>query len=168
LEDPAEPINNGEGLIFISCGQFTEAEKSLGKALADSISELTPFTGYFAQNQSSLDGLSKHIFGALNRAAGLVAVMHHRGLVKTLDDSHVRASVWVEQEIAIAAFLTQTLGRDLPVILYLQDGIAREGVRQQLMLNPVPFKENSEVLEHFRERLANGLFQTVASASNSI
>ena len=107
-----------------------------------------------------LDGLSRHIFGALNQAAGLVAVMHQRGLVRTPnEEEHLRGSVWVEQEIAIAAFLTQTLGRDLPVILYLQEGIRLEGVRQQLGLNPVYFKNETEVLKDFRERLNNRLFQ---------
>jgi hypothetical protein len=167
LEEPAEPSSHGRGLIFISCGQFTEEERQLGEALSQAIYELTPYTGYFAQRQSSLDGLSEHIFGALNQAVGLVAVMHQRGLVRTPDGDHLRGSVWVEQEIAIAAFLSQTLGRDLPVILYLQEGIRLEGVRQQLTLNPVIFKDNEYVLKDFKEQLSNGLFQTATSVARS-
>src|SRR5690242_13573139 len=100
------------GTVFISCGQFRKEEIALGEDLANAVSELTPFKGYFAQQQKTLDGLSRHIFHALNDACGFVAVMHHRGTVKTLDSEHLRASVWVEQEIAIAAFLRQALDRD--------------------------------------------------------
>src|SRR5262249_24980532 len=100
-----------QDLVFISCGQYRETEISLGKALAEAVTDLTAFEGYFAQNQTSLDGLSQNIFRALNRASGFIAVMHHRGSVRTLHGEHVRASVWVEQEIAIAAFLRQALDR---------------------------------------------------------
>jgi hypothetical protein len=47
---------------------------------------------------------------------------------------HVRGSIWIEQEIAIAAFLTATRKRDIPVILYKRMGIKREGVREQIKL----------------------------------
>jgi hypothetical protein len=104
-------------------------------------------------NESSLEGLSKNIFGALLDCVGFVAVMHHRGLVKTPGGQYVRGSVWIEQEIAIAAFLTETQGRDIPVVLYLQEGIVLEGVRQQLHLNPFIFSKNEEVLSDFRQRI---------------
>jgi hypothetical protein len=46
--DPAKKTNaaeteDAEAVVFISCGQFTEAEKSLGKALAAAVEELTPY-----------------------------------------------------------------------------------------------------------------------------
>ena len=107
--------------------------------LAAAVEELTSCEGYFAENQNSLLGLSQHIFGALNRAAGLIAVMHHRGRVVTPSGEHIRGSVWVEQEIGIAAFLAQVQNRRLPVLVYIQKGIEREGVRQQLRLKP-PFR----------------------------
>jgi hypothetical protein len=56
-----------QGLVFISCGQYHPEEKKLGQDLAAAVSELTPFEGYFAENQNSLEGLSRNIFGALNR-----------------------------------------------------------------------------------------------------
>ena len=55
-----------QGLVFISCGQYRQEEIRLGKALAQAVNELTPFEGYFAENQSSLEGLSQNILGALN------------------------------------------------------------------------------------------------------
>lgn len=153
LEEPVESTSSGAGQIFISCGQFTAEERFLGQALADTVDELTPYQGYFAQNESSLEGLSRNVFGALNKCVGLVAVMHHRGNVSTPQGQHLRGSVWIEQEIAIAAFLTQAEGRDIPVVLYLQEGISLEGVRQQLHLNPVTFRNSGEVLSDFRQRI---------------
>ena len=136
--------------IFISCGQRTDKEKALGIKIVELIEELTPFEPYFAEEQTTLEGLTKNIFGALNQAAGFVAVLHHRGVVSP---GGIRASVWVEQEIAIAAFLQQTLGRDLHVAAYLQPGITVEGVRAQLLLNPVEFKSNDEVIDHLKRIL---------------
>jgi hypothetical protein len=150
-----------KGLVFISCGQYRPEEIELGKALATAVDELTDFEGYFAQNQSSLDGLSRNIFGALNGCAGFVAVMHHRGEVQTLHGRHKRGSVWVEQEIAIAAFLRQAQDRDLQVAVYVQRDLKREGVREQLHLNPTEFDTEDEVVSDFRTRLQDGRFKPV-------
>ena len=146
--------------MFISCGQFTKDEIALGEALAATVDDLTPFAGYFAQRQSSLEGLTTHIFSALNACAGFVAVMHHRGTAHTPNGQQIRGSVWVEQEIAIAAFLSQAQQKSLSSVVYIQDGIALEGVRQQLLLGPVPFQNDSQVLDDFRRRVEAGLFQT--------
>ena len=80
--------------------------------------------------------------------------MHHRGTVTTPDGEIVRASVWIEQEIAIAAFIQQMLGRKIEVQLYIQEGIAREGMRDKLLLNAYTFKQNQEVLDHLKQRIA--------------
>jgi|ERR1035438_9013334 hypothetical protein len=51
LEEPdSAAIDSGPGTVFISCGQFTASEIALGQALARLVNELTPNTGYFAQN----------------------------------------------------------------------------------------------------------------------
>jgi len=138
--------------VLISRGQFADSERRLGQTLAALVSELTPYTGYLAQNQTSLSALSQHVFETLNSAVGFVAVMHHRGTAKTPHEEHIRGSLWVEQGIAIAAFLTAQ-GRHLPVALYLQNGIVLEGARQQLILNPVEFDDNAEVVEDFKRRV---------------
>jgi len=160
LESLNETEDDQRPIVFISCGQYSQEEIDLGKSLAKAVNELTSSEGYFAQNQSSLEGLTRHIFGALNRCVAFVAVLHHRGLVRTPDGELVRASVWIEQEIAIAAFLAQAQGRDLPVVVYIQNGIAREGVRQQLLLGPVNFGRPEEVLEDFKRRLREGLLKS--------
>lgn len=135
--------------VFISCGQQTNDEKKLGTSIQVLVRELTPFEPYFAEFQTSLEGLSKNIFRALNQSVGFIAVMHQRGQVNPPSDIF-RASVWVEQEIAIAAFLHSALGKHINVAAYIQPGIALEGVRQQLLLNPKVFNNNDDVLEHLR------------------
>ncbi len=51
-----------EPLVFVSCGQFTIEEKELGKQLVALIDEkLKPCKGYFAENQSSLEALSRNV-----------------------------------------------------------------------------------------------------------
>ena len=157
---PASPVNADPPLIFVSCGQTTQEEISLGNAIVQLIDKhLAPCIGYFAQKQNTLDGLSRHIFGSLNKSVGLVAVMHHRGTVKTRSHEQVRASVWIEQEIAIAAFLTQVQHRDIEVAVYIQKDIKREGVRDQLLLNAQSFESDDEVLGHLEASILNGEFK---------
>jgi hypothetical protein len=148
-------------LVFISCGQFSDEERSLGKAVEELIREHTAFDAYFAENQNSLQGLSENIFDSLKRASGFIAIMHHRGKVTTPSGEHTRASVWIEQEIAIAAFLRFSTDREIPVILYLQVGaegneIKREGLREQLRLDPVAFTTSEDVLRDLRQRINTG------------
>jgi hypothetical protein len=66
---------------------------------------------YFAEQQNTLEGLTSNILSSLERCVGFVAVAHHRGKVTRPDGEIVRASVWVEQEIAIAAFIQHALKR---------------------------------------------------------
>ena len=153
-----QPVSTEDPLVFVSCGQYSESERRLGTAIAQLIEEQTPCRAYFADNQSSLDGLSRHIFGALDRCIGLIAVMHPRGQVETLHGTHTRGSVWIEQEVAIAAFLNQAQGRQIDVAVYIHRDIKREGVREQLMLNPKDFLTDEEILSSLREDIGHGKF----------
>lgn len=144
----------GHNVIFISCGQVTERERNLGKAVAELVRELTPYEPYFAEDQSSLEALTSNVLEALNNSVGLIAIMHPRGAVTfNGHPSCTRASVWIEQEIAIAAFMVQVLGRPLRVAAYIHKDIAREGMRVELQLNPVLFRRDDEVLAHLRQIL---------------
>ena len=150
-----------EPLVFISCGQFSDEDRSLGKSVENLVLELTGLDAYFAENQNSLRGLSENVFDSLKRATGFIAIMHHRGRVTTPSGAHMRGSVWIEQEIAIAAFLRFLTGRDIPVILYLQvgpdgDQIRREGIREQLRLDPISFGTSDDVLRDLRDQINSG------------
>jgi hypothetical protein len=134
-------------LIFISCGQSTDQEKKLGKAVV-AIVRGFGFEPYFAETQSSLNGLHENILNKLNDCAGLISIMHDRGRVSGLGGTtHTRGSVWIEQEIAIAAFITHTLKRKIEVACFISKEIKREGIRDLLHLNPISFADDVEILE---------------------
>jgi len=74
--------------------------------------------------------------------------MHPRGTIVRPDESrHTRASVWIEQEIAIAAYIRTIEERDLPVIAFQHESVGREGMRDLIQLNPRKFKDEAEVLD---------------------
>ena len=148
------PENSKDGLIFISCGQFSPEEKKLGADVSKLVSDVTSYRPYFAENQTSLDAFTHNILGNLNKAIGFIAIMHPRGTVKlNAGKEEVRASVWIEQEIAIAAFMAQILDRTIHIAAYIHRDIRREGMRDQLLLNAVRFDKDSEVIESLREIL---------------
>jgi hypothetical protein len=142
-----------KALVFISCGQFTDEERRLGKDVCELVNGTPGLQAYFAENQSTVKGVAEHILGALDRAAGFIAIMHHRGEVTTPSGMHTRASVWIEQEIAIVSFLQATRKTEIPITAYAQQGIYREGLRDKIMLNPTPFTTADEVLADLRKLL---------------
>ncbi len=139
--------------VFISCGQYTDEEKELGKRVCDLVTKSTVFEGYFAQNQTTLKTLSENVLRRLYESVGLIVIMHPRGKIEGREV--IRASVWIEQEIAMATLMEQVLGRPLHVALFIQHGIAIEGIRQQIQLNPIEFTSNDEVIARLREILPN-------------
>ena len=147
---------NEKALVFVSCGQVTETEKKLGRDLIALVEGVRGLQAYFAETVCSLEGLSANIFKNLERASAFVTVMHHRGVVKGRSgaEDRIRASVWIEQEIAIASFLQQTRSPDLRVAAYAQKGVAREGVRDAIILNALEFESNEEILRDLESKLA--------------
>ncbi len=47
--------------IFISCGQFTEAEKRLGKRIAEMVLTVTDLEPFFAEEVQDLNGLDSKL-----------------------------------------------------------------------------------------------------------
>lgn len=144
------PVPKVEPLIFVSCGQSTPAERKLGQAIAAMVEKETDCRAYFAEIQNSLEGVTENILKRLGTAVGFIAIMHPRGVVTNPHSdsgkSWVRGSVWVEQEIAIAAFISQALDRRIRVRAYVHKSILREGLRDKLHLNPQLFADDSEIL----------------------
>ncbi|MBI5964636.1 MAG: hypothetical protein HY863_14245 [Chloroflexi bacterium] len=136
--------------VFISCGQLSKEEIELGKQIVDLVKSEAGLESYFAEYQNSLEGLTSNIFNALYNSVAFIAIMHRRAEIKP---GEFRASVWIEQEVAIAAFLSQSLGVSLPSKAYVQVGVKREGVREFIILNPTEFTNNDEVLEDLRKWL---------------
>lgn len=136
--------------IFISCGQYHENEKEAGKEIKQIIDSKKGFEGYFAENQQSFDGLTTNIFNALHDSIAFIAVMHRRD---PISKNRYRGSVWIEQEIAIAAFMKQTLNVPIEVLAYIQDGIDLEGVRGLIILNPRRFTTDEDLISSIRASL---------------
>ena len=132
--------------VFISCGQYTADEKALGKQVCELVRGLN-HEPYFAENQNSLKGLHENILAKLHECTGFITIMHPRGEVQSSAKAkHIRGSVWIEQEIAIAAFITHCMGRTIEVAAFIHEDIKREGIRDLLQLNPIQFRTNEEVL----------------------
>jgi hypothetical protein len=72
-------------LIFVSCGQRTEQEKTLGVLLKVVIDGIPGFAAYFAETVHDLETLARHVLDALGRCAGAIVVLHERGVVRTAD-----------------------------------------------------------------------------------
>ncbi len=53
-------------IVFVSCGQYAAAEKKLGNDICTLLQEVRPdVEPYFAEDQSTVEGLSNHILKAL-------------------------------------------------------------------------------------------------------
>jgi hypothetical protein len=158
MDEPATLLDSGRPLVFVSCGQYTDEEKAIGSRVCDIIRLHTEYEPYFAEAQRSFEGLSNSILAALERMSGMVVIMHKRGEVKTPHGIHHRASVWIEQEIAIAASLRHS-GRAIEVAAYIEDGIKREGLRDLLHMNPMTFTSSDEIARDFEELVTKGGFK---------
>jgi hypothetical protein len=144
----------GKQTIFISCGQFTEAEKRLGKEIAVMVKKLTGLEPFFAEEVQDLNGLDSNILNALRDCGAFITVLHPRGVITRPDKSvHVRASVWIEQEIAIATYIQRVEKRPFPIIAFKHESVGREGIRDLLHLNPIEFTDEKEVLAALPARL---------------
>src|SRR5258706_15580285 len=140
--------------IFISCGQFTDAEKRLGKQIAELVKSSTNLEPFFAEQVQDLNGLDANILRALHECVAFIVVLHPRGeIARAVGGSLVRASVWIEQEIAIATYIQRHENRQLPSIVFKRKSVGLEGMRSQLHLNPFQFSDESEVHTAMPNRL---------------
>jgi hypothetical protein len=109
--------------VFISYGQFSADEKKLGKQVYELVRSYS-HEPYFAENQTSLNGLHENILAKLYECSGFITIMHPRGEVRHAEKfSDIRGSIWVEQEIAIAAFMAHCLGRKIEVAAFIHEDI---------------------------------------------
>jgi hypothetical protein len=139
--------------IFISCGQHAPEEKQLGFQIVELVKS-AGFDPFFAEAVHDLGGLDRNIFDALHACVAFITVLHPRGAIMRPDNSVlIRASVWIEQEIAIAAYIQYVDKRPLQVIAFRHASVGREGVRDFVQLNPIEFKDESEVLGALPELL---------------
>jgi hypothetical protein len=136
-------------LIFVSCGQRTEAERHLGRRICQEIDETPGFQSYFAENVQSLSALGHNILDALGCCSGAVVVLHPRGEVRTPGGELlcVRSSVWINQEVAILAYRQQYEGREIPILAFKDPATDLEGAMTALIVNPQELGTEAELLQ---------------------
>lgn len=144
-------------LIFVSCGQLRDEEKKLGNRIVAEINAVDGFEAYFADNVQDLAGLSSHIFSALRRASGAIVVMHPRGEVRDSNGLVVgtRASVWINQEVAILAYRQFFENRPIPVLSFADPEVSLEGAMSAFIVNPLRFTDEAGVIANVKRWLAN-------------
>lgn len=140
--------------IFVSCGQETEEEITLGKEIIKVIHANNDMTGFFAQNVHSIEDLNRAVFEALKTCDGFFAVLHKRGAV-TYGNYPVthRSSVWIQQEIGALAYRSFLQGHHVPVRVYQEQGILLEGIMKTAIVNPLIFRQKEQVLGGLSEWL---------------
>jgi len=129
--------------VFISCGQRTKEEKGLGSSCKKHF-ERRGFSVYLAEAVQSLEALTENIFYHLRNSEYAVFIDCARGEVSP--GEFIRGSVFVNQELAIAAFL----GIDSRV--FHEEGVTREGVAEYLIAKPVLFKSRPQFLGKLRRQ----------------
>ena len=151
-------------IIFISCGQLTGDEKSLGLAVKSAIDATPGFEAYFAETVHDLEALGRNIFDALGQCSGAVVFLHERGTV--LDGSGSewghRSSVWVNQEIAILAYRQFLESRQLPILVFKDERVKLEGAMTALIVNPLPILGAAEIVKRVRSWLEDQSFSTAS------
>lgn len=136
--------------IFISSGLRTGPELDLANELCDVVREVTSFEPWCAGNLTELRSLASRIYDGLAECEGLISVLHRR---TDRGAGTGPGPLWVEQELAIAAFLHEHLGKPMRVLRYAEEGVERAGLRTLVPDNLVSFREPHEVIDHARREL---------------
>lgn len=144
-------------LIFVSCGQLTEEERTLGRRIKAAIDAADGYEGYFADAVQDLTGLADHILDALRRSTGAVVVLHPRGHVVTDQgqDWGVRSSVWINQELALLAYRQFFEGIKIPILAFKHDSVSLEGAMTAFIINPKPLGSDEAVVSEVHNWLQN-------------
>lgn len=154
-------------LIFVSCGQLTEAEKILGTLLKAVIDGTPGFEAYLAETVHDFEALARHVLDGLRRCAGAVVVLQDRGVVVGADGSEWghRSSVWVNQELAILAYRQFFETRKIPVIAFADPKVKLEGAMTSLIVNAQPLGTAEDVATAVKAWLSQTRFGAVSDAA---
>jgi hypothetical protein len=130
-------------LVFVACGQSTEEEKALGVQVKDLLKRHN-IDSFLAETANDLESLNSHIFRNLSDCTGFIAILHKR------DKGRYDTSVWINQEVGIAAYLRST-GREIPSFVLYEESAIIEGLIKYTIANPPTFKSDEEVLSKIEE-----------------
>lgn len=145
--------------IFISCGQITEDEKRFGKELRKLLDK-NDMVGFFADEAHEPADLYTYLFRELQHCNGYIAVLQNRGEVRFDDfDPIHRASVWIQQEIAVVFYRCFLLGRSIPMRIYMERGLRHEGFITVSIINPIQFDDKETVFKDLSKWLKGPTFE---------
>lgn len=149
-----------KNLIFISCGQLSEQEKTLGILLKTVIDGTPGFEAYFAETVQDLEALGRHVLDAIRGCVGAVVVLHDRGMVIGLDGQEwgYRSSVWIHQELAILAYRQFFEAKKLPILAFADPKVKLEGAMTALIVNPAQLGAAQDVESAVKAWLAASRF----------
>jgi len=137
----ANAKNEHKGLIFVACGQLTPEEIELGEQIKNFL-EKNDIVVFLAESANDLRDLNSHIFKNLNDCMGFIAILNKRHKLNGTYDT----SVWINQEIAIAAYLRSQQGKEIPSLVLYEENAEKEGLIKYTIANPPTFKSNEEAL----------------------
>jgi len=126
--------------VFISCGQRAEAgETEVAAAVASALAD-EGFSPYIAVGQQTLQGLKENIFEKIAEAEYFVFIDFCREQLVGLTPPNHRGSVFVQQELALAAYL------GTEAMIFQEDGIRpREGVLTAIQGNSINFTDRARL-----------------------
>ncbi|MGO8943512.1 MAG: hypothetical protein ACLQJ7_07540 [Syntrophobacteraceae bacterium] len=156
-------------LIFVSCGQLTDTEKTLGVLIKTVIDGTPGFEAYFAETVHDFEALGRHVLDGICRCAGAVVVLQDRGIVTHPDGTEWghRSSVWVNQEVAILAYRQFFEAKKIPILAFAEPNVRLEGAMTALIVNPGSTGTPQDMVsavktwlaeEHFISRMSDELF----------
>lgn len=129
--------------VFISCGQRYDEEKGLGSSCKKHF-ERRGFSVYLAEEVQSLEALTENIFHHLKNSEYAVFIDCAR---EKLSSGEIRGSMFVNQELAIAAFLPIEESR-----VFHKEGVTIEGVAKYLIAKPIHFSSRQQFLGKLRRQ----------------
>lgn len=134
-------------LIFVSCGQLTDAEKTLGVLIKTVIDGTPGFEAYFAETVQDVEALGRHVLDGIRRCVGAVVVLQDRGTVMRSDGNEWghRSSVWINQEVAILAYRQFFEAKKTPILAFAEPKVKLEGAMTTLIVNPRPLGPPQDV-----------------------
>ncbi|MEW5980366.1 MAG: hypothetical protein AB1898_31650 [Acidobacteriota bacterium] len=149
-----------KNLIFVSCGQLTDTEKTLGVLIKTVIDATPGFEAYFAETVQDVEALGRHVLDGIRRCAGAVIVLQDRGVATCLDGKEWghRSSVWVNQEVAVLAYRQSFEAKKIPILAFAEPQVKLEGAMTTLIVNPRPLSSPQDVASAVRAWLAEAQF----------
>jgi len=136
--------NSSPAFIFIACGQSDQREIALGLTV-QTLLRKQKIDSFLAETVNDLESLNSLIFKNLNECAGFIAILHKRAK----GDCRSTTSTWINQEVAITAFL-RWMNRKIPSLVLYEEGADIEGLIKYTIANPPVFKKEDDALKIIR------------------